>query len=353
MAASNQFFDAKHFNPEAFGRYIESAPDLRRNKLLESGAIVRDAELGAMFGNQTGSYFATRVFFGNLEGEPDNYDGNTDITAESTDTYRQGVFTIGRAKGFTERDFSKDVTSGVDFMENVRRKLIKYWNDRDQDLLLSLLKGVFNMTGEKNQPFVQEHTSDISDQLGELAYVGATTLNNAIQKAGGDNKDAFVMAIMHSQVATHLENMKLLEYMTFTDANGIERTLTLATWNGRIVMIDDGMPTESIEMEDQQHTQYTTYVLGRGAISLEPIEADVPYEMDRDPKKNGGQTTLYTRKRQAIAVEGISYNPNHQNSLSPLRTELEKGAAWDLIQSTNGRRWDHKAIPIARIISQG
>mgnify|MGYP007081679685 CR=1 FL=1 len=40
-------------------------------------------------------------------------------------------------------------------------------------------------------------------------------------------------------------------------------------------------------------TQYTTYVLGEGAISYEDIGAKVPYEMSRDPKTHGAKT-LYT-----------------------------------------------------------
>ena len=41
---------------------------------------------------------------------------------------------------------------------------------------------------------------------------------------------------MHSQVATNLENLQLLEYLKYTDANGIQRDLTLATLNGRTVI---------------------------------------------------------------------------------------------------------------------
>ena len=33
--------------------------------------------------------------------------------------------------------------------------------------------------------------------------------------------------------------------MTQTDGDGIERELALATWNGRLVLIDDNMPSES------------------------------------------------------------------------------------------------------------
>ena len=52
------------------------------------------------------------------------------------------------------------------------------------------------------------------------------------------------MAIMHSVVATTLENLQILEYRKQTDAEGIQRTVALADWNGRSVMIDDDVPTE-------------------------------------------------------------------------------------------------------------
>lgn len=41
---------------------------------------------------------------------------------------------------------------------------------------------------------------------------------------------------MHSEVATNLENLQLLKYLTYTDADGIQRDLGLATWNGRMVI---------------------------------------------------------------------------------------------------------------------
>ena len=52
-------------------------------------------------------------------------------------------------------------------------------------------------------------------------------------------KNIFKVAIMHSVVATHLENLNLLNYLKYTDANGVQRDLGLATWNGRLVLIDD------------------------------------------------------------------------------------------------------------------
>lgn len=80
--------------------------------------------------------------------------------------------------------------------------------------------------------------------------------------------------------------------------------------------------------------------------------------MDRNPSKNGGQDTLYIRQRKVFAPFGISYEKKSQVSLSPTDKELEDGSNWDLVNSGEASEEDrsyinHKAIPIARIISRG
>lgn len=396
-------FNAKTFNEEAFGRYMEAVPDVKRNKLLESGAVTGNQMLKDLFANQTGSYYGTIPFYGNLDQtEPDNYDGQTNITADTTVTYTQGVFVYGRAKGWTEKDFSYDITSGVDFMANVREKLIKYWYNVDQDTLLAILKGIFAMTGKGNIDFVTNHTNNIAELADDAeATVNATTLNNTIQKACGDNKEVFSLAITHSQVATNLENLNLIERLKYTDAQGIQRDLTMYSWNGRLLIVDDSMPVETVDARyvrcdattkgaklvkesgasganevnksdvtsdipditaDEYvvhlaaHLQYTTYVLGNGSINLEDIGAKVPYEMSRDAAKNGGEDTLYTRKRKAVAVPGLSWTNKAVTSLSPTKAEIANPTNWELINdnaTSNKKFYDHKAIAIARIISRG
>ena len=342
-------FDAKSFNAEAFGVYVDRIPNLKRNELLKSRALKPNPTIRGLFANQTTTSYARIPFYGNLDGTPVNYDGATDIDATSTKTYEQGVVSFGRAKAWTEKDFSYDITAGVDFMSNVAQQVATYWEAVDQDVLLSILNGVFSMTGANNLKFVDGHTNDISAVEGEGSVVSASTLNNTIQKACGQNKGKFTIAIMHSQVATNLENLRLLKYLTYTDQDGIQRDLSLATWNGRAVIIDDSMPVETDDTGDK----YTTYVLGDGAFSYENLGAKVPFEMSRDPKTNGGEDTLYSRQRKVLAPFGISYEKKAQASLSPTNEELANGANWSLIHDGTSDYIDHKAIAIARIISRG
>lgn len=342
-------FDLKTFNPQAFGKYVDTIPKVRKNELVKSRALQPNSQIRQAFSSQTGVVFATLPMYGRLDGAALNYDGETDITATSTTTYERGVVVIGRAKAWVERDFSEDVTGGAGFMSNVARQVAEYWEDIDQDTLVSILNGVFAMTGTANAEFVTKHTHDISAGTGDAAKVAAATLNTAIQTASGDKKNNFVLVIMHSAVATNLENLKLLSYMTQTDSNGIERQLTLASWNGRAVLIDDAMPTQDVSGE----IKYTTYVLGVGAFDHEDLGAEVPYEMQRDAKTNGGQNTLYSRQRKVFAPYGISFTKAAMAKNSPTDAELEDGDNWTLVNDGSGKTIPHKAIPIARIISKG
>ena len=351
-------FDAKNFNGEVFGKYVERLPKVKLNELLKSKAIVRNDTIKPLFTEQVGGNYAVTPMFGRIGGTPVNYDGATDITDSSTKTYTQSKVVVGRAAAWTEKDFSQDITGGKNFMDNVAAQVSDYWEDVDQDTLLAILKGVFSMTGAKNLEFVNGHTMDITgNAVPEKQYFDATTLNTAMQKALGDNKAKFSMAIMHSAVSTNLENMKLIKYLTYTDEDGIERELTLGSLNGRLVVVDDSMPAVEVAEagEVPAHTKYTTYVLGDGAIELTDVGVAVAYEMDRSPKVNGGQTTLYSRQRKVMAPYGISFTKASMASLSPTNAELENGANWTLVNSNESTKdyIPHKAIPIARVISKG
>ena len=389
---ANTKFDSKSFNPQAFKYSVDRVPRTRLNEMRKSRALAGNPDIRDAFSSQNGTAYARIAMRGLLDGDAVNYDGQTDITATTTKTFEQGVVAIGRAKAWTEKDFSYDITGGIDFMDNVAQQVAEYWQDIDQDTLLAVLKGVFSMTGGKSAEFVQLHTYEVAGNM------EATTMNSATAQACGDRKRRFTLVFMHSVVATNLENLNLLTALKYTDKDGVTRDLTLYSWSGKLVVVDDGMPAEAgyfpadsttegalqvkasgatdgqINQADVTPyfgegtpaadsyvvpgTRYTSYVLGDGAISYEDLGVKVPYEMARDPKKNGGEDTLYTRQRKAFAPFGISYEKKSQTSLSPTDAELANGTNWCLVHSGETDEEDrsyvaHKAIPIARILSRG
>ena len=402
----SEIFNAKIFNGEVFQKYVDRIPNTKLNELLKSRAIVQRQDLASAMTDQVGGNYITTPLKGLIGSAPVNYDGETNIDTHSTKTFSHSRVVVGRANSWTERDFSYDITGGVDFMENIAQQISEYWDEIDQDTLVHILNGVFSMSDAKGQEFVQSHTYDVTSATnseGVVGYMDGTTLNTAIQRACGDHKGKFSLAIMHSFVATNLENLKLLVYLKYNDANGLQRDLSIGTLNGRLVMVDDSMPTAEDESTatyakttDQAvvagktyytrsgtspnyvytpvaepvdanigsyyektaagQIAYTTYVFGDGAIEYTNCGAKVPYEMSRDPKTNGGQDTLYSRQRKCFAPYGISFTKASMASLSPTDAELEMGANWELVNSkeANGKEYiSLKAIPIARIISLG
>jgi hypothetical protein len=243
-------FDSKTFNPQAFGAYVKRVPNTKRNELAKSGAVGTNEQARTALSNQTGSLYATVPYFGRISGSTSqNNDGAHDIARTNTTTFEQGFVTASRMDAWTERSFSKNITAGVDFMDNVASQVSEYKFEVKQAILLAILKGVFSMntsgagvTSVAARKFLRNHVLDIRNA--SVPTVGASTLNTALQKAVGDNKAIFKLAIMHSAVATNLENLKLLDYLKYTDADGIQRDLTVGQWNGRLVLIDDEMPTE-------------------------------------------------------------------------------------------------------------
>lgn len=398
-------FDSKLFNADVFKGYVDRIPNLKLNRLVQSRAIRMRPDLSEAMRDQTGGNYITTTLRGLIGGTPLNYDGATDITGNKTKTFKHSRVVVGRANAWTEMDFSFDITGGEDFLENVAQQVADYWNGVDQDTIVHILNGIFNMTGTSNDAFVANHTYDVTSVTnvnGAAGCVDQTTFNTAMQHACGANKSAFTLMCMHSVVATNLENLKLLAYLKYNDANGMERELGLATMNGRLVLVDDDMPVDVVaatyaktndteidaaktyytrsgsanagytytpvaspavdsignyyEMTAEGYTAYTTYLLGDGAIEMTDCGAKVPYEVDRDPKTNGGEDTLYSRQRKCFAPFGISFTNKNVASLSPTDAELELGTNWELVnsQEESGKEFiDHRSIPIARVISLG
>lgn len=398
-------FDSKIFNGEVFQGYVARIPNPVKTELIRSRAIRPRPDLASAMAEKDGGNYITTTLRGLINGtKPQNYDGATNIVAGKTTTFKHSRVVVGRSAAWTENDFSYDITGGQDFIENIAEQISEYWNEIDQGTIVSILKGVFSMKDTEGRKFVEAHTTDVTavtNSEGVEGHMDGTTLNTAIQKACGDNKGAFSLAIMHSVVATNLENLKLLAYMKYTDSHGIERDLTIGTLNGRVVLVDDSMPATAVdaqykltsdttvtegktyytrsgsadeyvytkvdsssssalstyyELVSEATTVYTTYVLGDGAIEYTDCGVKVPYEVDRDPATNGGQDTLYSRQRNSWAPYGISFTMASMATLSPTDEELEKGENWELVcsQDQSGKKYiSHKSIPIAQILSLG
>lgn len=335
-------FRDKIFNENVFEKYLRTLPSTKENSLIKNGLFTVVNKYKSKMSEQAGGYFVTEPIKGRIGGTPVNYDGNTDIPdgGERT-TYKQTKICYGRANSWGEYDFSTEIT-GENFKAEAQ-EVKDYWDGERQKTVLSILKGIFSMSGGVNGQFVEKHTYEVEGNL------EADSLNRASQKALGDKKQNLEMMFTHSAVSTNLEGLNLINFLKYTDANGIERDLTIGTFNGKLVVVDDDMPTS----EDETGALYTSYVFKKGFFEYENLGVLVPSEVVRDAKAKGGKNELISRIREMIVPTLISYKDT--SKISPEATDFEKGANWELVNdgAESAVYVDDKLIPVVRIISRG
>ena len=334
-------FRDKIFNENVFEKYLRTLPSTKENSLIKNGLFTVVNKYKSKMSEQAGGYFVTEPIKGRIGGDPVNYDGQTDIgEGAERPTYKQTKICYGRANIWGEYDFASEVT-GENFMAEAQ-EVKEYWDGERQKTVLSILKGIFSMTGGVNEQFVTSHTYEVEGNL------EADSLNRASQKALGDKKQALEMMFTHSAVSTNLEGLNLINFLKYTDADGIERDLTIGTFNGKLVVVDDDMPAEEGE---EGATLYTSYVFKKGFFEFEDLGVVKAVELYRDAKAKGGKNELISRIREMIVPYLISYKDT--TKISPMNEDFEKGANWELVNDGNGKYVEPKLIPVVRIISRG
>lgn len=341
-------FRGKIFNPTVWEKYMKTLPSTKENSLIKNGLFTVVNKYKSKMSEQAGGYFVTEPIKGRIGGTPVNYDGNTNIPdGAERDTFYQTKICYGRAMSWGEYDFASEIT-GENFKAEAG-EVKEYWDERRQEVVLSILKGIFGMTGGVNGQFVDKHTYDITATANP--ELSADALNKASQKALGDKKAKLDVIFMHSAVSTNLEGLNLIDFLKYTDESGIQRDLTIGTFNGRLVIVDDDMPVTT----DSTGNKYTSYVFQKGFFEYENLGVEVPAETVRDAKTKGGKTELISRIREMVVPTYISYKTT--SKISPENSDFENGSNWELVNNAedgdNKVYVDDKLIPVARVISRG
>ena len=162
-------FDSKLFNPQAFGSYVDRIPNVTKNELARSAAVGTNEQAARSLSTQTGSLYTRVPYFGRISAQTSqNNDGATDITSTNTSTYSQGFVVASRMDGWTERSFSKNITAGVDFMDNVAMSV-----------------GTSTIEEQAAKEFIEKHTYDLSTKTGDYSkdLYSIITLPNGEKKA--------------------------------------------------------------------------------------------------------------------------------------------------------------------------
>lgn len=337
MAGMNLNFP---YDEEIFNYSWKNTPDVVLTNMISSGAVVDDSEIARLISN--GSNFFTTPYYDLLGGDEQVYNGVNDFTYDSLKGGTYSGVVYGRMKAWDAISFIKDFNSGADPMAQIVAGVANYWIKARQTRLIGLLEAIFGITDAE----FAEHTLNIATATATATdnnKIGATTINDATVKANGDHAQGYSLAIMHSAVANRLANLQLLEFSKYTDARGITRSLPIGTINGMTVIVNDLVPVEDSASATGEK-EYTTFVLGQGAIRFASAPVDVPSEMARNPEKNGGKDMIYTRIRECFAPYGFSFKGDVTTDVGIPDTVLLNSANWE-------RKMPAKSVMMARVIT--
>lgn len=330
------------FDEEIFAAYFADEPDLMSTALLTSGAMVEDSYINSLIKDGSDTY--TIPFYGLLdyEDEPENYDGLTDITLGEISGATQTGVVYGRAHGWVARQFAADFTA-ANPMQAMASRTAKWWAIKKQNTLKGILEA--GLGGTKMASHVLT-----KDTLTE------TTLDDACEEIFGDHANQISLAIMHSSVAQFYKDKERVEYLKYTDPQGIERSISIYQINGINTVVYNGVPkTAGTPASGSGQTAtpatpatYTTYLIGAGALRHGSAPVTLPFEVGRDPLKYGGQDYIVNRLRETIHPDGFTFTkPKSGYSNSPTDAQLAAAANWAPAYS------DVNAIPIAKLITPG
>lgn len=340
MAGTNLSFP---YDSEIFNYSWENTPDLILTTMLESGAVVQDSEIARLI--STGSNFFTVPFYDVLGGSEDVYNGVADFTQTSLTGGSYSGVVYGRMHSWAAKSFIADFNSGADPMQQIVAGVANFWQKKRQERLIKLLDALFAITGDATWTLHTTNLATAGASVTDANKIGETTINDATIKANGDNATGYTLAIMHSTVANRLANLQLLNYSKYTDASGITRNLPIGTINGKTVIINDNV-TVANSLSASGEKEYSTYVLGTGCIRYAKAPVDVPSEMDRDPKTNGGVDMIYTRVRECMSPYGFSFKGDVTTDKGIPDAVLLVAASWE-------RKMPAKSIMMTKIVTNG
>lgn len=321
------------FDEELFLSYIDE-PDTVLTNLFTSGVVQNNPGLADKFGTE--GNFAVIPFYTPLTGNALNYDGTVNNTPVSTSAGFQGAHAFGRMKAWYSNDFTAEL-SGADPIGSIGRKVGGFWNKHIQNRLISVLEAAAVSAGANHEHDIGSANLVVTDDN----RINVDTLLLAAQKACGDMKDNFAIAMMHSAVATRLEQLQILQYLKYVDGAGVQASSKVARIGDMLIFVNDSMTVIPAGVEA---AKYTTIIAGQGAIQYTPARCDNPVETKRDPETRGGVDNLYTKKRMVLHPNGFEFVIANIAGKSATDVELAASANYTL-------KFNEKNIPIARILT--
>lgn len=329
--------------PEVFLSYTSlNLPE--KTAFLQAGILATNATINQA--TRQGGQMFTMPFWQDLDPtiEP-NYSNDDPADHATPQKVGTGQMTTRKSflnQGWSDMDLVVEL-SGSDPMTHIASRVDTYWLRQLQRRLIATTVGIYN--------------NNVAQDSGDMVVAAPTEAFNAdlvIDASGtlGDASGGLRAIAVHSRVRDRM--LKNDEIVWVPDSQG---SLTIATYKGLRVIVDDSMPILS---GTGVNSVYLSVLYGGGAFGFGGVEGHsfafgegvpktpIAIERSETAGNGGGMETLWTRKTWAIHPLGYSWvEPSGGDALvelSPTLADLRKAAVWDRVVN-------RKQVPMAFITS--
>jgi hypothetical protein len=298
-----QLVDA--ITPEIFNTYMNEYT-AERSAFVQSGIAVADERVSRNI--TSGGLLVNMPFWTDLTGEDEVLgDGDKALQTSKITASNDIAAVMYRGKGWATNELV-GVIAGSDPMQSLLGRIAAWWLRREQQVLISVLNGVFATGGA----LTATHMLDAQDKVidGKMILDGKQLLGDAAERVN--------MIAMHSAVYTELQKQNLIEFIP--NARG---EVTFPTYLGYRVVVDDGIKADG-------NGVYTSYMFGTGSIGRNSGNPSglTTFETDRDKAK--GTDIIYTRRAITMHPYGIKWTDDDRESgnITPTNADLQKASNW-------------------------
>ena len=333
------------FVPEVYASYSAvNSPE--KTAFFEAGVAFQDNALAGMFAD--GGRIGELPFWNDIDADNEpNYgtDDPEDIAVpEKIDSGTQLARMASLNKPLSAADLAREL-AGSDPLQHVRNRFGTYWMRQWQRRTIASLEGVIADNAQNDD---SDMVNDISGATN--ADVGAGTLfsREAFTTAAftsGDHFDNYTAIAVHSVVYKRMVDNDDIDFIP--DSEG---RLTIPTFMGRRVIVDDGMPyTPAAGTGDADAAAtYTSFLFAEGLVAYAERSPMVPFEVERKPDQGNGAGVeiLWERNSWVIHPFGMQFLSATLTDGNATLANLRAHANWDRVVA-------RKNIPFAALVTNG
>jgi len=244
-----------------------------------------------------------------------------DATPKKITTAKEIAARMTRNQSWSSTGLAREL-AGDDPMQAIATRVAFYWIRRLQRIFVQTFNGVIAdnlLTPGGSDTHTQ---NDLINDISGASFIDGVTNFSAeacIDAAVtmGDSMEKLTACMVHSVVYARMQKNNLIDFIP--DATGMTQ---IATFLGREVIIDDGMPrTGSV---------YDTWLFGTGAAQMGEALDDTPTEVSRQALagNGGGQEILTTRRVYGMHPTGHAYIQGSIPDGGPANSDLATAANW-------------------------